>query len=56
MLPPLVIYKGKVLYRSWFTEVDDQNAKFAYSDQGYMTNKLVIEWLQAFDMATKERA
>ena len=26
MLSPLVIYKGKGLYRCWFTEVDDQNA------------------------------
>ena len=56
MLPPLVIYKGKGLYCGWFTEVDDQNAKFAHSDKGYMTDKLAIEWLQAFDMATKERA
>ena len=56
MLPPLVIYKGKGLYRGWFTEVDDQNAKFAHSDKGYMTDKLAIEWLQAFDMATKEHA
>ena len=56
MLPPLVIYKGKGLYRGWFTEVDDQNAKFAHSNKGYMTDKLAIEWVQAFDMATKERA
>ena len=56
MLPPLVIYKGKGLYRGWFTEVDDQNAKFAHFDKGYMTDKLAIEWLQVFDMATKEHA
>ena len=56
MLPSLVIYKGKRLYRGWFTEVDVQNAKFAHSDKGYMTDNLVIEWLQAFDKATKGRA
>ena len=56
MLSPLVIYQGKGLYRGWFTEVDDQNAKFAHSDKGYMADKLAIEWLQAFDMVTKERA
>jgi len=32
MLSPLVIYKGKGLYCGWFTEVNDQNAKFVYSD------------------------
>ena len=40
MLPPLVICKGKGLYFSWFTEVDNQNAKFAHSDKGSMTDKL----------------
>ena len=54
MLPPMVIYKGKGLYRGWFTEVDDQDAKFAHSAKGYMTDKLAIEWLQAFDTVTKE--
>ena len=56
MLPPLVIYKGKGLYRGWLTEVGDQNAKFAHSYKGYMADKLAIEWLQTFDKATKERA
>ena len=56
MLPPMVIYKGKGLYRGWFTEVDDRNAMFVYSPKGYMTDKLAIEWLQAFDRATKEQA
>ena len=37
-------------------EVGNQNAKFAHSDKSYMTDKLKIEWLQAFDLATKERA
>ena len=41
-LPPLVIYEGKGLYRGWFT---DLNAKFAYSDGGYLAVKLAIEWL-----------
>ena len=54
MLPPMVIYKGKGLYRGWFTEVDDQDAKFAHSAKGYMTDKLAIGWLQAFDTVTKE--
>ena len=54
MLPPMVIYKGKGLYRGWFTGVDDQDAEFAHSAKGYMTDKLAIEWLQAFDTVTKE--
>ena len=45
MLPPMVIYKGKGLYRGWFTEIDDQNTKFAHSTKGYMTDSLAIEWL-----------
>ena len=50
MLPPMVIYKGR------FTEVD-QNVKFAHSAKGYyMADKLANEWLQAFDIATKEHA
>ena len=56
MLPPMVIYKGKGLCHGWFTEIDDQNAKFSHSAKGYMTNNLAIEWLQAFDVATKELA
>ena len=53
MLPPMVIYEGKGLRRGWFTEVDDQNAEFTHSAKGYMNDKLAIEWLQAFDVATK---
>ena len=56
MLPPMVIYKGKGLYRGWFTEVDDHNAKCAHSAKGYIADKLAIEWLQAFDMETNENA
>ena len=56
MLPPLVIYKGKGLYRGLFTEAGDMNAKFAQSDKGYVTDKLAIEWLHAFDIAAKERS
>ena len=56
MLPLPVIFKGKGLYRSCFTEVDDRNAKFALSDKGFMADKLAIERLQAFGMATKELA
>ena len=52
----MVIYKSKGLYRGWFTEIDHQNAKFAHSAKGYMTDNLAIEWLQAFDVATKEHA
>ena len=56
MLPPMVIYKGKGLYRGWFTEVGDHNAKFAQSAKGYIADKRAIEWLRAFDMATNVNA
>ena len=41
----------KGLYRGWFTEGSDQSARF---DEGYMADRLEIEWLHAFVMATKE--
>ena len=38
------------LYHVWFTEVNDQDAKSAHFDKGYMTDEL------AFVVATKECA
>ena len=44
LLPPMVIYKGKGLYRGWFTEINDQNAEFAHFSKGYiLTDNLAIE-------------
>ena len=55
--PPLVIYKGKGLYRDRFIKVDDQNVKPSHSNKGCTADKLAIKWLlQAFDVATDEHA
>ena len=43
MLPLMVIYQGKGLYRGWFDEDDDyadQTAMFTRSDKGFTTNEL----------------
>ena len=47
---------SKGLYHGWFTEGSDQNVKSACFDKGYMADKLAVEWLHAFVMATKECA
>ena len=52
MLPPMVIFQGKGLYRGWFDADDDyadQTAIFAHSDKGFTTNELATQWLSYFD-------
>lgn len=43
----------KGLYHGWFAEVNGQNAEPAHFDKGCMTDRLAIEWLQAFVMAIR---
>ena len=59
MLPPMVIFQGKGLYRDWFDADDDyadQNAIFAHSDKGFTTNDLATQWLSYFDTWTRDAA
>ena len=52
MLPPMVVFQGKGLYRGWFDAGDDyadQTAIFAHSDKGFTTNELATQWLSHFD-------
>ena len=58
MLPPMVIYQGKGLYRGWFdadNDYADQTAIFAHSNKGFTTNKLATRWLvDYFDAWTRD--
>ena len=48
MLPPMLIYQCKGLYRGWFDEDDEyagRTAIFAHSDKGFTTNELATRWL-----------
>ena len=58
MLPPMIIYKGKGIYRGWTTgsTIDDAEALFAHSDKGFITDNLALEWLHRFDAWTSIRA
>ena len=57
MLPPMVIFQGKGLYRGWFDADDDypnRTAIFAHSDKGFTTNELATQWLSYFDTWTRD--
>ena len=56
MLPPMVIYKGKGIYRGWTSTIDDAEALFAHSDKAFITDNLAFEWLHRFDAWTSIRA
>ena len=56
MLPPMIIYKGKGIYRGWTSTVDDADTLFAHSDKGFITENLALEWLHRFDTWTSIRA
>ena len=51
MLPPMVIFQGKGLFRGWFDADDDaddyadRTTIFAHSDKGFTTNELATQWL-----------
>ena len=49
MLPPMIIYKWKGIYRDWTGTVHDAEALFARSDKGFTTDNLALEWLHRFD-------
>ena len=40
MLPQMLIYKGKSIQRDWVKDIDEDEAIFAVSDKGYMTDEL----------------
>ena len=56
MLPPIIIYRGKGMYRGWTSTVDDAGAPFAHSNKGFTTDNLELEWLHRFDTWTSIRA
>ena len=59
MLPPMVIFHGKGLYRGWFDADDDcadRTAIFAHSDKGFTINELATQWLSYFDTWTRDAA
>ena len=56
MLPPVIIYKGKDIYRGYTSTFDDAEALFAHNDKGFITDNFALEWLYRFDAATSIRA
>ena len=58
MLPLMVIFQGKGLYRGWFDadgDYADRTVIFAHSDKGF-TNELATQWLSYFDTWTRDVA
>ena len=43
MLPPMIIYKRKGIYRGWTSSVDDVEALFAHSNKEFITDNLALE-------------
>ena len=56
MLPQMIIYRGKDIYRGWTSTVDDAGALFAYSKKGFITDNLELGWLHRFNAWTSIRA
>ena len=42
MLPAMIIYKRKGIYRGWTSTVDNAEALFAHSNKGFITDNLAL--------------
>ena len=43
MQPPMIIYKGKGIYRGWTCTVDDAEASFSHINKGFIADNLALE-------------
>ena len=44
MLPPMVIYKRKGIYRGWTSTFDDAEALIAHNDKGFNLSRKALHW------------
>src|SRR5438876_2486276 len=53
-IPPLVIMKGVIILKRWFTELPPEldNLLVGTSDSGYSNNMLFFQWLQHWEYFT----
>ena len=53
-IPPLVIMKGVIILKRWFTELplELDNLLVSTSDSGYSNNTLFFQWLQHWEHFT----
>jgi hypothetical protein len=52
IIPPFLIFAGKVLISSWFSNLP-HNWIIAVSPTGWINNNLALAWLKHFDVDTK---
>jgi hypothetical protein len=53
VIPPFLIFAGKVLISNWFTEDLPRNWVIQVSPTGWTNNDLALAWLEHFDTHTK---
>jgi len=56
-VPPFIIFAGKCHLSAWYKEHDiPPTWAIRVTDNGWTTNEVGLEWLEHFDMHTKDRA
>lgn len=55
-IPPMLIFSGKVILKSWFEYLKEEDQIITISDKGYSNDGIIYEWLKHFNEHTQEQA
>ena len=55
VLSPHFIFKGKGIQQAWLDPIKDDKTVLSVSENGWTTNELGLQWLEAFDLHTTAR-
>src|SRR5258708_32250175 len=55
VMPPFIIFAGKHLLLSWFSDDIPKDWILNVSDNGWTTNELALKWLHHFHLHTEKR-
>jgi len=56
VLPPYIIFKGKQVQKAWLDPIKDGRTTLWVSDNGWTTNEIGCQWLEAFDRHTQPQS
>ncbi len=56
VLPPYIIFKGKQVQKAWLNPIKDGRTTLRVSDNGWTTNEIGCQWLEAFDRHTQPQS
>ena len=55
VLSPYIIFQGKQIQKAWLDPIMDGRTTLRVSDNGWTTNKIGCQWLEAFDQHTQSQ-